>query len=178
MENTTTQELWVLARDHMKAATVDPEHPFKLVNLGTLGFYPEMRTVVLRDFDDHFHFWIYADSRTPKVSQIRKNTNVSIHAYNPKSGLQVRLRGRARLHTSGEKFLLARQEIIQQPNDYNSQYPPGSEKIAATKSDTVYFILIEIVPQEWDILQLGTKGHSRAKYVYLNDQWKGYEVIP
>ena len=178
MEITTTRSMWELTLEHLKAATVDPDHPFKLITLATLGFYPEGRTVVLRDVDEQLHFWIYADSRTPKVSQIRRNPNVSLLAYHVISGLQVRIKGRARLHTSGEKYLNARNEILSQPNDYNSQFPPGSEKVASVKSETIYFILIEIIPQEWDVLQLGSPTHSRAKYVFLNDQWKGYEVIP
>ena len=178
MSTGKVKKLWDLVMEHFTAAEVDQSHPFKLINLATQGAYPEVRTVVLREIDHDRHIWIYSDSRTPKVSQIRKNQNISILAYHPISRIQVRMRGKARLYITGEKYAQARQGIQHSLGDYNSLYPPGTDMVVDKKSSYVHFILIELIPTDWDILQLSDEGYFRAKYVNINEQWRGYEVVP
>ena len=80
-------------------------HPFYRPTLATMdGNKPEVRTVILRGFSEKDRTLIcYCDARTPKVSQIRSNPNVSWLFYHPKKWIQLRLSGTASVHTNDKR---------------------------------------------------------------------------
>ena len=82
-------------------------HPFYRPILTTIdGNNPEVRTVILRGFSEKDRTLIcYCDARTPKVSQIRGNPNVSWLFYHPKKWLQLRLSGTASVHSNLQNLL-------------------------------------------------------------------------
>ncbi len=76
---------------------------------------------------------ILSDSRTPKIQELKTDHRLSVVFYDPKKPVQVRLKAKATVSTSGSKVQKALAELPERSSfDYHSKLPPGSE----TQSDT------------------------------------------
>ena len=84
---------------------LEREHPFHTPVFGTIcDGEPQLRVVVLR------RFWrknprglaFHAHIGSPKIEEIRSNPNISWLFYHPSEKFQVRIKGAATVHTSGE----------------------------------------------------------------------------
>lgn len=105
------------------------KHPFHRVTLTTVdGNQPQARTVIVRGFSEKDRSLIcHCDARSPKVSQIRDNPNVSWLFYDPEKWMQLRLRGTASVH-SNDKTAESQWEKVRLSNriNYCTEIPPGS----------------------------------------------------
>ncbi len=181
------KDLWDTAISELTRAKVDRRHPFRFFTLGTIGAqHPELRTVVLRDFDNQEKkLYLYTDSRTPKVREISECPLVSCLFYYPKKQLQVRMRAEATLISDQTDLYsqhLQKVKSSKSIQDYTTIEAPGT----ITKGndveyavDHINFALIECSAVEFDILQLSRKGHQRCSVVRSKDRtWKGKNLIP
>ncbi|MEL6675374.1 MAG: pyridoxamine 5'-phosphate oxidase family protein [Bacteroidota bacterium] len=173
--------LWPLAKAELMRANADRKHPFRYFTLGTLGeTYPELRTVVNRGISAELILRCYTDSRTPKVAQLRQHSEVSALFYHPKKQLQVRIKGQARLVESGEAFEQIKSRLAAGPSarDYQTQRPPGSAWQEDALGEHLYFCLVEIIPDEIDLLQLRREGHLRSSLRRHEDGWEEIPLVP
>lgn len=91
---------------HLDLGTLERNHPFHTPVFGTVasGCTPNLRVVVLRRFwrknPRALAFHTHADS--PKIAELRSNPNVSFAFYHAPEKLQVCIKGKATIHTSGE----------------------------------------------------------------------------
>ena len=116
-------ELLTLAKAELKRSENETDHPFRYFYLGTIGQYPEVRTVVKRDLDDRLAVTFFTDSRTRKVSQIEDDNRVSALFYHPGHRLQIRMTGSA---MKLKEDSLAYAAYYQQVNEYqDSLTVPG-----------------------------------------------------
>ncbi|MDQ3748205.1 MAG: pyridoxamine 5'-phosphate oxidase family protein, partial [Acidobacteriota bacterium] len=90
---------------HLDLGTLEREHPFHTPVFATVcDDAPELRCVVLRRFWRKnpralaFHTHVGA----PKISEIKSNPKVSFAFYHPQEKLQLRVKGFAEIHASGE----------------------------------------------------------------------------
>ena len=161
---------WTVAQ--LVRGTVDRRSAFKwpVLVTGTEPFGPSGRVVVLRRFNAEKHqAVIYTDRRSSKVAHIADKPDAELVFFDPKSLLQIRMRGTARVQTNGpEKDAAFDQLPARSQSDYSTVTAPGArlvnsqpERVLKTSRD--HFALIEIVAQEYDILSLEREGHRRAK---------------
>ena len=161
---------WTVAQ--LVRGTVDRRSAFKWPVLVTGGepFGPSGRVVVLRRFNAETHqAVIYTDRRSSKVAHIADQPHAELVFFDPKSLLQIRMRGAANVHANGpEKDAAFDQLTARSHSDYSTVSRPGARLVNAQpernlKMSRDHFALIEIVAQEYDILSLDRDGHRRAK---------------
>ncbi len=176
-------DLFELAQNELLRSNVDRRHPFRFFWLATQSDYPELRTVVKRDFTKAWEIIIFTDARSPKVTQIRQQARVSALFYHPKKKLQVRLRGHARLIAeSEEEYGPYLQQVQQSPalKDYQTELAPGSPLSPAGVGlgTTLHFAVIQFSTKEIDILQLGTEAHQRVLFHRNGEGWEAQAIVP
>ncbi len=164
----------------------DPKAAFYTGALGTLGpDGPSLRTVVLREVDPQNRLTLcYSDVRAGKVADIRTHPVVSWLFWDEERKIQLRLRGRAAVHTAGPLADRHWQGTSRSNRrSYLSVPPPGSaqlfptsglpegletrepdEEESASGRPNFAVIVTQIERLEW--LWLGRGGHRRAEFNY------------
>lgn len=173
-------------------------HPFYRAVLTTLnGKKPELRTVILRGFSEEDRILIcHCDARSPKVTQIQENPNVSWLFYHPKKWLQLRLSGTAQVHTDDETAESHWKKVkLHNRINYSAESPPGSpiEKPVSDPPDShpdsasklpghpdarKNFAVIVCRFDELDWLRLKLTGHIRAKFHWEGNRMDASWTIP
>lgn len=163
---------------------INRRHPFHTPVISTInGNQPELRTVVLRDFNkDLMEILIHSDYRTGKVSQLKLNPNTSFLFYDRNSAVQVRARGMSFIHYMDDRSLQRWQ--ISKPASrrcYLTTVYPGEEipvpdstlpadfrnitpSLAESESGYENFCVIRTVVNEIDWLYLHKSGNIRAAF--------------
>jgi len=185
-ENTPT-EIWKTLVHEIHRGALDTKHPFRYLNLGTMGKeYPEVRTVVLRKVDEQLNCLVYTDFRSAKVSEILANPLVLIHFYNPKQRVQVRIQARVIVHHQDS---LASTYWSQVQGDaqkaYNSTLAPGSKIEIPGQAydwpeemDSRFFAVLELAPKAIEALQLDGLNHLRINFSKKQENWEGEWLVP
>jgi hypothetical protein len=181
----------------------NPEHPFYTPTFVTRGQplkdgYPNARTVVLRQADrDERMLLFHSDRRARKVEDIKTDPRIIWHHWNPDTSVQLRLKGRAAVHTSSDvaealwadatprqKMLYLKDEEPGAPVDTpRSGIPDEVEQAESLIDDDVeagraYFAAVRTVIDEITFLHLHPEGHYRARLVWTGNAWEGSWVIP
>lgn len=90
---------------HLDLGTLDRKHPFHAPVFGTVaaGCAPSLRVVVLR------RFWrrpprlaFHTHTGAPKIEQIKVNPNIYWLFYHSEEKLQIRIQGKAEIHTDDD----------------------------------------------------------------------------
>jgi hypothetical protein len=172
---------------HLDLGTLEREHPFHTPVFGTVasGCTPNLRIVVLRRFWRRnprglaFHTHLGA----PKIKEIEANTNVSFVFYHPPEKLQLRIRGRATIHTSGELheeqwlatgFFSRRCYAGESPSRISEKptsglleeiidRQPSKEESEVGKSN---FVVISSTVDSIDCLELDVRGNRRSLFAW------------
>lgn len=173
-------------------------HPFHRPTLTTIeGGKPQARTVILRGFSEKDRLLIcHCDTRSPKVSQIRDNPNVSCLFYHPEKWLQLRLSGTATVHTD-DKTSESQWEKVKLPNriNYSTENPPGSptknpvlspsdflrdmaSKLPGHPDARKNFAVIVCRFDDLDWLRLKLTGNIRAKFHWEGNSMDASWIIP
>ena len=168
---------------NLDLGTLDRNHPFHTPVFGSVcDRAPELRLVVLR------RFWrrpaqlaFHTHSGSPKVSQLRANPNVYWLFYHPPEKLQIRIKGRAEIHTDGELHeeqwlateLFSRRCYIGEAPSQDSKRPtsglpadlidrqPTHEESEQGKTN---FVVVTSTINEIDCLEMNVKGHRRSLF--------------
>ncbi len=172
---------------HLDLGVLEREHPFHTPVFGTVanGCAPHLRVVVLR------RFWrknpralvFHAHVGSPKIKEIQNNPNVSFAFYHAQEKLQLSVKGRAEIHTSGELheeqwlatgFFSRRAYAGATPSaasakptnglpaDLTDRKPTAEESETGKSNFTVVFTTIDSV----DCLELDVKGNRRSLFVW------------
>jgi hypothetical protein len=175
-------ELFKKAEAELLRSNKDRKHPFRFAQLATFGnSFPELRTVVKRQMNQDWQFLFYTDQRTAKVAEIRKNAAVSLHFYDTKKQLQLRIRGKAKIIESGSLFEehLSRAKAAPSVKDYCSILPPSKPLEGALDyGEQMYFALLLIETEEVDVLQLSRSGHQRLLAERRAGEWSLTDLVP
>lgn len=126
---TSAQELFDHAVKELKRGSIDRNSHFKWPALSTFSKTgPEVRTIVLRDFDIYDHkARLYSDSRAGKVEQLAIDPRCQLLFFSPRSLTQVRAAGTAFfLDDQIEKQRLWEAIPCKAKRDYLSLTPPGT----------------------------------------------------
>ena len=153
------------AKKALENAVSSNTNSFKYCSLSTsdIDGNPSSRIVVLRDFNPSLFFLkIYTDSRSKKISHLKKNKNA-----------ELLLEGKIILNSLLKK---------KRKNDYRSIVKPGI-KILDPYSIKInekvdFFVELEFKSKMIEILQLGKTNHMRAQYIFKDNKIKGSFVSP
>lgn len=166
---------------HLDLGTLQRRHPFHLPVFGTIcDREPSLRVVVLR------RFWrrppalaFHSHIGSPKINQIRANPNVYWLFYHAEDRLQVRIKGRAEIHTNDELAeeqwfateLFSRRCYIGEapsqvskkptsglPDDLEDREPTSEE----SEQGRANFVVVTSTIDEIDCMELDVKGHRRS----------------
>lgn len=172
---------------HLDLATLERTHPFHTPVFGTVanGCTPNLRVIVLR------RFWrknpralaFHTHVGSPKVKEIENNPNVSFAFYHAPEKLQISVKGRAEIHTSGslhEEQWLATGFFSRRayaganpgttsakptsglPEDLITRQPTAEESEIGKSNFTVIFTKIDSI----DCLELDFRGNRRSLFVW------------
>jgi pyridoxamine 5'-phosphate oxidase len=157
-------------------------HTPALATLGRDGA-PRLRTVVLRGVDRELRtLRVHCDARSDKAAEIAADPRVSLHAYDPKAKLQVRIEGRARLH--GEDDAARAAWGASRPMSrvcYGTSPGPGTplpaggayaqpRDDAAVEAGFPEFRVIVLTAARLEFLYLARQGHRRALFTWDGDE--------
>ena len=95
--------IWQTLLHELHRGALDPKHPFRYLTVATVGEqFPQVRTVVMRQFTADLEFLAYTDVRSSKVQELLEVPRVSLLFYHPKKQVQVRVKALATIHVMDE----------------------------------------------------------------------------
>lgn len=184
-------QLFEFCSEQIRLAIKDRKHSFHIMQVATNdGDYPQIRSVVMRNYEPNlFELYFHTDVRSPKFSQLSKNTKIAFHFYCPNLKIQVRGIGQAKaVDHRVEKYQKHLQSISLSgarcylgpliPGESLLEYSPNIHKEWVTRAPRKEeiqngipnFELIQIQIEKVDCLQLTALGHIRTSHrVHRND---------
>jgi pyridoxamine 5'-phosphate oxidase len=192
--DTILSEIWEMLKDGAEKSKSD----FHLGIICTINNNkPKSRTVVLRKVDQNKNTLIFhTDNRSGKIDEINKNPNISWLFYSNESKIQLRLEGKASVHTDDELFeqqwasskLISRKcyLIYDQPGSSIKEHDGCLDQSLAGGLPTeeqsevgkVNFSVVETKIDSIEWLHLKASGHLRAKFILDKDRFKGEWLVP
>ncbi len=177
--------LFPFARAEFQLSNTERNHPFHHFYFSSFGEYPETRVVVNRGISEDLEITFFTDSRTPKVQQIQKYSNVSALFYHQSKQFQVRVYGTASLITKDDPgYAPYHKQVISNADwtrDYSSIQIPGvprKDEGTIIYGTTINLIVVKIMPVKLDIVLLGATQHHRSKCNLINGVWEETVVVP
>lgn len=184
----TFTELWRLLAD----GAAHGRSGFHLPTLATLSPEgPRLRTVVLREADSaaatlRFH----CDRRSDKAFELADNPACALAVYDAAAKIQIRIEGRATLHTDDAVAEAA--WAGSRPMSrvcYAAEPPPGTALLAgnahtlpdeatAAATGRRHFCAVVVKALRLDFLYLDRRGHRRAAWCRDGEGWDGGWVAP
>lgn len=161
------------------------KHPFRYCTLATSdnSGRPRLRTVVLRDFDTDWNFFIYTDKRSKKITHIIEQEWVSVLFYDPEKLCQVVVRAKALIVKDDNFIAKAWKEIPDaSKRDYTTTQKPGE---AIKNPDVIdyldnrhFFTILKLIPDKIEYLKLKRPHHTRVCFKKNNNEWNGTFLVP
>jgi hypothetical protein len=162
-----------------------PRHEWRRAALATQDADgPQVRSVVLRDLlPDTRELVFYADARSPKVAQLRRDSRAELLCWSETLGWQLRLRCRIQAETSGLDVTARWAHIRHRPaaHDYLSPMAPGTPLTDAHGARVVTplaperlretFAVLTARVESVDWLELHALGHRRALFDAEGARW-------
>ena len=153
---------------------------------------PDLRTVILRDFDEHKPaIWFHSDRRSKKILHLEENENVSALFYDKSRKVQLRINGIGDIEEDVEHNKRIWDSMRPESKlCYMGPYAP-SQKISQFEQNTLEksahdldkedehlgvsrFCRIRITIKKLDWLKLDYKGHQRLEFKFgkkIKTQW-------
>jgi pyridoxamine 5'-phosphate oxidase len=179
-------EIWQILKHELHRGALDPKHPFRYVNLGTqTASGPEIRTVVLRSVSKNLEFYVFTDSRSAKVEELRQSPLACLHFYHPGKRVQIRIQAQVQIHSGDE---LSRAFWAKVKDDAQKAYTStlASGTVISTPEeafewqeprDDRFFTVLRFVPERVEVLQLNGIHHLRLVFLRSED-WRGSWLVP
>jgi hypothetical protein len=170
---------------NLDLGTLQRKHPFHVPVFGSIcDREPSLRMIVLR------RFWrrppmlaFHSHNGSPKINQLRANPNVYWLFYSPEDRLQVRIKGKATLHTDDELAeeqwlsteLFSRRCYVGAPPTQESRKPTSSLPEDLIDREPTHeesevgranFVVVTSTIEEIDCLEMSVKGHRRSLFIW------------
>jgi pyridoxamine 5'-phosphate oxidase len=187
-------EVWSM----LKRGATHFNDPFHRAVLGTVGGHgSSLRMVILREVILADRILVcHTDARAAKAQEITESDTASWLFYHPKKKIQLRIAGRAKLHTE-DRFADGQWEAtgVASRFNYGTTEHPGTpidqpssglpdfllNKVqSAMKSESVRknFMAISCGIDSVDWLRLSTVGHRRARFEWDENGLKATWLVP
>ncbi|MBA4123776.1 MAG: pyridoxamine 5'-phosphate oxidase family protein [Acidobacteria bacterium] len=171
---------------NLDLGTLEREHPFHTPVFSTVanGCVPNLRIVVLR------RFWrkppclaFHTHTGSPKIKELQNNPNVYWLFYHPTEKLQVRIKGKARVHTADDlaeeqwlatEFFSRRCYIGEAPTEPSKKPTSGLPEDLLDRAPTreeseagrANFAVVTSTVEQIDCLEMNVRGHRRSLFVW------------
>ncbi len=171
---------------NLDLGTLEREHPFHTPVFSTVanGCVPNLRVVVLR------RFWrkppllaFHTHTGSPKIKELQNNPNVYWLFYHPTEKLQVRIKGKARVHTADDlaeeqwlatEFFSRRCYIGEAPTEPSKKPTSGLPEDLLDRAPTreeseagrANFAVVTSTVEQIDCLEMNVRGHRRSLFVW------------
>lgn len=173
-------------------------HPFHSPSVATINSgSPEIRTIILRKaIPEEKTLIFYTDYRSPKVSQIKLNNQISWLFYDAKSRIQLRIKTDATIYYKDEISLKSWNDLRLESRKCYLVHPATS-KMSITPTDGLpehfncsslteesvahayeNFAVIRNIVKEIDWLFLKHDGHRRAQFIIHEHEVEKHWLIP
>lgn len=171
---------------NFEAGVRSRKHPFHLGVFATVDSNePQARYVVLRRFwRDVPRLAFHAHAGSPKVSDVEKNPAVSWVFYDPANGVQVRVKGIATVHRSGDLEAeqwdgttnLGKRCYLGEPAGIENENPTSGLPFGPMELEIDVdvevgrdnFVVISTLIDSIDCLELDMRGHRRSRFEWLD----------
>ena len=180
----TPNSIWQTLLHELQRGSLDLKHPFRYLTLASTGKqFPQVRTVVLRQFTADLEFLVYTDVRSSKVQELLEAPRASLLFYHPKKQVQVRVKALATIHVADERALEHWKRVSENRRvDYQSKLGPGTRIESPTvgwesSSELAHFSVLKFSPLSIEVLQLAREGHARIQFD-LASGWQGAWLVP
>ncbi len=167
-------------------AAADRRHPWRTPVLATVAAdgSPNARTVVLRAVDPPTRtLRLHTDGRSAKAGELARDPRVALVFWDPRSRVQLRLRGCAELLHEGPEHAHAWATTPPAARrDYATTLPPGTP--IATREEIAHgdgaanFAVILVRVMTIDRLSLAAEGHLRAVFAWEGDEPRATWLVP
>jgi hypothetical protein len=176
---------------HLELGVADRNHPFHTPVVGTVAEdgTASLRVVVLRRFwrkNPYRGLIFHTHIGAPKVYEIRKNPNICWLFYHPQERFQLRIKGKASIHTDDSlaeeqwrstKLLSRRCYLGEPPSKLSEKPTPGFPEDFIDREPTIEesemgrenFAVIFSTIDSIDCLELHINGHRRS-WFFWNDK--------
>ena len=187
-----SREVW----HRLHAAADDPSHPMRLLTLATIDEQgrPDARILVLRGANSQLRcLWFHTDARSAKAAQLDKCPHACAIGYDPRDGVQLRIRGTVKLHRDSELAERHWEQIeFHVRHAYAIPFKPGQllgrpdprmrlhrDQLAADDlaEGRRNFAVIELAIEEIEWLQVTDVGDRRA-VMRAADGWQVTALAP
>lgn len=147
---------------------------------------PEMRTIVLRAHQKGARRLVfYTDARSAKVAQLKREPRGSLHVYDAKKKVQLRLEGRINLYREGEAWDAAWDDVKHgRTSDYAHDPGPGSAIDSHDAYDPQgedakdHLLVLHFEYAFADYLHLGREAHRRARVNFSEKEVSAVWIVP
>ena len=152
-------------------------HTFTVGTVGLDGT-PRQRTVVNRGYDAETRtLRFHTDARSPKLDELRRDPRASVHVYDPRAKLQLRMDVRAAIHVADmlrqaawdatRDFSRECYRVVPAPGDVAESpsaiaFTPGDDPEEGVENFVA--VTLRIHALEW--LYLAHQGHRRARFAW------------
>jgi hypothetical protein len=175
----------------LAAGIADRDAPFRTLGLATVATdgTPDVRIVVLRGFDAAARrLSVHTDARSAKCRQLHTHPAVALLGWDPARRLQVRLHGRAAMH-SGDAVARAAWDALTAVNRqlYRLRQAPGSPLPDPSPAHYAEgpealgfaaFVVLEVAFDRLETLRLTDQGQVRARFDFAADAVSAAWLVP
>jgi pyridoxine/pyridoxamine 5'-phosphate oxidase len=181
------EEVWRDLVHELKRAARDRKHSMRSFVLSTQAPQgPDACYVVLRHCTDEPALLFYTDARSAKHQHLQQRAQTCSVFYHPRQRFQLRCYARAICHQGDELAQKYWQEVPPPGRKaYTPDQAPGTPlstpEVAHQWSqphDGKYFTVVELLPHQWDVLQLDGGAHRRLVFTRAGASWEGRWVAP
>lgn len=189
-ELTEPADILAAALDLITAAVDSAAAPFHTPAVATIGLdgSPTVRTVVLRRFDrDDRTLIFHTDIRSPKVEELRRDDRIMWHFYDAAARLQLRITGRATIHSNDA--IADRQWNESRPQSRNCYFQAAGPTTVVKRFDQIgepvkdgrpHFAAVATKFTTIDRLLLHHAGHRRIRFEFdeAKQAWQSDWLAP
>lgn len=181
---------------NLDLGTLDRNHPFHTPVFATVGSgcVPDLRVVVLR------RFWrkppclaFHTHLGSPKIKELEANQNVYWLFYHTIERFQVRVKGKAEIHTNDDladeqwlstEFFSRRCYVGEAPTKESKKPTSGLPEDLIDRAPTpeeseqgrANFVVVTSTVEQIDCLEMNVRGHRRSLFVWnetgeLETEW-------
>lgn len=168
----------------ISAAPSQVRHPMRTPTvITTAQNIPNARTMILRDVTPTSLIF-FTDKRSPKLQDIQSNPHTTIHCYDAKRKLQLRIRAHTSLIEEHPHRNRWRSMGLNRFQDYGSTLSPGTPLEGTTSSPASLevarenFCVLGANVTAIELLKLSRDGHQRVEWIANNDQWTLIRLVP
>lgn len=165
-------------------------HTVQLASIAPDGT-PRVRTLVLRGVDAPMRrLRLHTDRRSAKFAELSERPEMEVCGYDARAKVQLRLRGRAAVHTEAPADVAWDRTSRSSRACYQTPLTPGSRLREPTAADPVAeapvaqdagrgnFAVIDIAVSRIEWLYLAARGHRRALFEWNGAEWEGSWLVP